>query len=305
MKTSFKNILAFVFIILTLSSFFCQALPKTKVLVPKNAKSTIKINISGKNLKYYQLSNEESTVLSVRGPGKLKIITRGQLTNEQKKSINYFIYYRINGGQKIKVDFNNARADKNASFKSNLIGYPSIGENVIIELSRGENTIEIWNGSSKPNVYTRSLFTEIKEKKIDWVKISPMYPNEPVSLISGENVISYFRYSSSKSLKIKITGPTVLRVLNRFEFDYKMKGRINYRIEVKEDKKLINTYMLCAGRSEVAGYKNDGKRIPGKANEIVINVPSGTHKYELITLDNYTVLARILFPRKDIKLEEK
>jgi len=305
MKTCFKNILAFVLVILTFSSFFCQVVSKTKVIVPKNVKSAIKINISKKNLKYYSLSNEEATILSVRGPGKLKIITRGQITNEQKKSIDYFIYYRINGGRKIKVEFNNVKTDKNASFKSNLIGFPSIGENVIVELIRGENTIEIWSGSSKPNIYTRSLFTEIKEKKIDWVKISPMYPNEPVSLVSGENVISYFRYSSSKSLKIKITGPTVLRVLNRFEFDYKMKGRINYRVEVKEDKKLINTYMLCAARSEVTGYKNDGKRIPGKANEIVINVPSGTHKYELVPLDNYTVLARILFPRKDIKLEEK
>lgn len=305
MKTSFKNILAFVFIILTLSSQYCEVISKTKVLVPKNARSSIKISISEKNLKYYPLSNEEATILSVRGPGKLKIITRGHITDEQKKSLDYFIYYRINGGRKVKIEFSNVNADKNASFKSNLVGFPSIGENVIIELSRGENTIEIWNGSFKPKIYTRSLFNEIKEKKIDWVKISPMHPNEPVGLVSGENVISYFRYSSSKSLKIKITGPTVLRVLNRFEFDYKMKGRINYRIEVKEDKKLINTYMLSASRSEVTVYKNDGKRIPGKANEIVINVPSGTHKYEIIPLDNYTVLARILFPRKDIKLEEK
>ena len=93
MKTSFKNILAFVLVILTFSSFFCQVVSKTKVIVPKNATSAIKINISKKNLKYYSLSNEEATILSVRGPGKLKIITRGQITNEQKKSINYFIYY--------------------------------------------------------------------------------------------------------------------------------------------------------------------------------------------------------------------
>jgi len=83
-----------------------------------------------------------------------------------------------------------------------------------------------------------------------------------------------------------------------------MKGKINYRIEVKEDKKLINTYMLCSDRSDVTHYKKDEKKTPGKANEIVINVPSGTHSYELMPLDNYTVLARILFPKKDIKLEE-
>ena len=65
-----------------------------------------------------------------------------------------------------------------------------------------------------------------------------------------------------------------------------MKGKINYRIEVKEDKKVKNTYMLCADRSDVTRYKKDGKKIPGKAKEIVISVPSGTHTYTLLPLDN-------------------
>jgi len=290
-------------ILITISGW-SFAVPQTKVLIPKNSRSSVAMIISGKSLKYYALSVDESTILTVRGPGKLKIISRGQLNSESKKVLNYFLYYRINGGEKTKADFNSVNADNNASFNDKSAGTPSIGENIVVELSRGENTVEIWNGSVNPKVYIRSLFTETKEKKIDWVKFSPMYPNEPVSLVTNEDVVSYFRYSSSKSLKIKITGPTVLRILNRFEFDYKMKGKINFRIEVKENKKLINTYMLCSDRSDVTRYKKDGKKIPGKANEIVINVPSGTHKYELIPLENNTILARILFPKKDIKLEE-
>lgn len=282
----------------------CLAVPKTKVLIPKNANSSILINISGKSLKYYPVSVDEATVLTVRGPGKLKIITRGILNSKNNKSLNYFAYYRINGANKTKVDFSNVNADNIAYFKDASLGFPSIGENITLELSRGENTVEVWSGSANPKICIRSLFTEIKEKKIDWVKLSPMYPNEPVSLVTNEDVVSYFRYSSSKSLKIKVTGPTVLRVLNRVEFDYKMKGKINYRIKVKEDKKIIKTYMLSSDPSDVTRYKTDGKKTPGKANEIVINVPSGTHKYELIPLDNYTVVARILFPKKDIKLEE-
>jgi hypothetical protein len=183
------------------------------------------------------------------------------------------------------------------------MGFPTVGENIIIELSRGEHTIELWSGSVNSRISTRVLFTEIKEKKIDWVSLSPMYPNEPVSLVTNEDVVSYFRYSTAKPLKIKITGPTTLRVLNRAEFDYKMKGKLNYRVKVKEDNKVKNTYMLCSDRSDITKYKKDGKRTPGKANEIVINVPSGTHTYEIITLDKYSILARILFPKNDIKLE--
>ena len=298
------NIVIFLTLILLVISVLCFAAPKTKVLIPKNAKSSISINISGKSLRYYPTSVDEASILTVRGPGKLKIITRGQLNSTINKSLNYVVYYRINGGQKIKVDFNEVKPDNNAYFQDASLGYPSVGENINVELSRGENTVEVWSGSTNPKAYIRNLFTETKEKKVDWVKLSPMYPNEPVSLVTNEDVVSYFRYFSSKSLKIKVTGPTILRVLNRVEFDYKMKGKINYRIEVKEDKKVKNTYMLSADRSDVTRYKKDGKKTPGKANEIMINVPSGTHTYQLLPLDNCTILARILFPKKDITLEE-
>jgi len=283
----------------------CVTFSKTKVVIPNNSNSSVTINISGKKLKYYNISAEAATILAIRGPGKLKIITREHLKTKNKKPLNYLLYYRINGGNKIKVEFDNVKADENAFINIGSEGYASVGENIIVELSRGENTVEIWSGSENPKIYIRSLFSETREKKIDWVRLSPMYPNDPVSLVTNEDVLSYFRYSSGKSLKIKITGPTVLRVLNRVEFDYKMKGKLSYRIEVKEDKKLKNTYMLCSDRSDVTKYKKNGKMIPGKANEIVINVPAGTHKYELVPLDNYTFLAKILFPRKDITLDER
>jgi len=279
------------------------AAPKTKVLIPKNANGSVSVIVSGKSYKYYPLSNDEALVLTSRGPGKLKVITRCQLMNNNQNNMDYIVYYRINGGSKIEADFNNVKIDEKSELKDASTGTLTTGENILIELSRGENSIEIWSGSENIKIITRSLFTEIKEKKIDWISISPMYPNEPVSLVTNEDVVSYYRYYSGKPLKIKVTGPTTLRVLNRVEFDYKMKGRLNYRVEVQEDKRLKNTYLLCSDRSDVTKYKSEKKKTPGKANEIVINVPSGTHIYEIVTLDKYLILGRILFPKKDISLE--
>ena len=297
------NKVCLLILFLLVHSTLLSAAPKTKVLVPKNANTPISIMISGKSLKYYPLSDKESLELTTRGSGKLKIITRGFINSQDEKRLSYNVYYRINGAEKIKVEFNGVKPDNKASFEDQSLGLPSVGENIIIELSRGENIIELWSGSENSKIITRTLFTEIKEKKIDWISLSPMYPNEPVSLVTYEDVVSYYRFSSAKPLKVKITGPTTLRVLNRVEFDYRMKGKLNYRIEVKEDKKVKNTYMLCADHSDITKYKKDGKRTPGKANEIVISVPSGTHTYEIITLDKCSVLGRILFPKKDIKLE--
>jgi hypothetical protein len=297
------NKIFFLILVFLAGTVLCSAAPKTKVLIPKYANGPISIDVSGKSYKYYPLSVDEPSILTTRGPGKLKIITRGMISSQDEGRLNYSVYYRINGARKVKVEFNSVKPDGKASFKDASLGLPSVGGNIMIELARGEHTIELWSGSENLQIITRTLFTEIKEKKIDWVSLSPMYPNEPVSLATYEDVVSYYRYSSAKPLKVKITGPTTLRVLNRVEFDYRMKGKLNYRIEVKEDKKVKNTYMLCTDRSDVTRYKKDGKRTPGKANEIVISVPSGTHTYEIITLDKCSVLGRILFPKKDIKLE--
>jgi hypothetical protein len=297
------NKIFFLILVFLAGTILCGAAPKTKVLVPKNANGSISITVSGKSYKYYPQSVNEPSIFTTRGPGKLKIITRGLISSEDEGRLNYSVYYRINGASKVKVEFNSVKPDGKASFTDASLGLPSVGGNIVIELSRGEHTIELWSGSENSKIITRTLFTEIREKKIDWISLSPMYPNEPVSLATYEDVVSYYRYSSAKPLKVKITGPTTLRVLNRVEFDYRMKGKLNYRIEVKEDKKVKNTYMLSADPSDITRYKKDGKRTPGKANEIVINVPSGTHTYEIITLDKCSVLGRILFPKKDIKLE--
>jgi len=60
--------------------------------------------------------------------------------------LSYNVYYRINGAEKIKVEFNGVKPDVNASFENESTGFPTVGENIVIELSRGEHTIELWNG---------------------------------------------------------------------------------------------------------------------------------------------------------------
>lgn len=91
------------------------------------------------------------------------------------------------------------------------------------------------------------------------------------------------------------------------ENDYSMKGRTDYRIQIKEDSKIKNTYQLSSVRSQTAKYLHENSKIPGKANEIVIDVPKGSHTYQISLLDKNkcSLLCRILFPKKDIKNEFK
>lgn len=294
----------FVIFIVFASAFQLMAGSNTKVLKPKNATSKTTIIIWGKSRTYYPLTFTQSTILTVKGPGTLKIITRERV--QTQNSQDYSVYYSLNGEQKNNIDFRNVTKDSKASFRDKNLGFPGAAGIFTIELGRGENTIEFWRNSEKTLIDARFLFTPLKEKKFKWVSMSPLFPNEPVALVTNEEVYTYYRYSEEKPLKIKVTGPTTLRVLNRIENHYQMKGRINYRLQVKEDKSVKNTYQLSSVRSEVTVYKKGCGRTPGKANEIIITVPGGTHRYEIIPLDKdkNSILARILFPKKDVRLKE-
>ena len=278
----------------------------TKVLKPKNATTKIKTIISGKSKNYYPVSKNNPSIISAKGPGKLRVITRVQFNSDEDEELDYVIRCRLDGVEMEDVEFEGVKRSNIALYRNDSLGVPGAGKDLILELGRGEHTIELWCSAEFPNVTARYLLTKTKEKKIDWVSLSPLYPKEPVDLVTRENVIHYFRFSKSKPLRVKITGPTILRILNRMENHYYMKGRINYRLQVKEDGDVKHTFLLSSVRSEVTTYKKDGEKIPGKAKEIIINVPRGTHIYEIIPLDEdkNSILGRILFPKNDIKLEE-
>lgn len=286
---------------------FLLAESKTKILKPKNADSKISVIVSGKSRAYYPLQTETPSIITVKGPGKLRVITRVQFTHNKKSSLDCRIYYRIDGAGKNSELFEDIERCKSSVYKNSSLGLPGKGKDIILLLGSGEHTLEFWRASEKPNVAARYIFTKLKKKKIDWVSLSPLLPNEPIDLISRENVIHYYRFSKSKPLKVKITGPTVLRILTRAENHHHMKGRINYRLRVKEDGIVKNTFLLNSIRSEITTYRKDGAKVPGKAKELIIDVPDGTHVYEIIPLDKdkNTILGRILFPKKDIKLEER
>lgn len=293
-------------LILFLPCNFLFAEADNKVLKPVNAKKKIVTIVKGLDRDYYPLTAKNASLISVRGPGQLKIITRARFITHDKSTIDYTVYCRVDGGERKKLDFDAVQRSTKALYKNDSLGIPGDDENIIVDLGAGEHNIKVWLESENPQVAARYIFTPKERKNLTWVSLSPLEPNDPVHLIAGEDEVKYYRFSEDKPLKIKITGPTKLRILTRIENHYKMKGRINYRVEVKEDKKVKHTYQLNSVRSESTNYKKDETKIPGKGKEIVFNVPKGTHYYQITPLDKNksTVLGRIFFPKKDMKLGE-
>jgi len=288
------------------SGIMAQSGVKTVNLKPANFQKKVAIVISGKTKSYYSLSAVDPSVITVQGPGTLKVNTRGQFKPGDGDLMKYVIGYTIDGGQQISLAASGVGRSKEAIYPDGTLGVPGQLKSFEIELLRGNHTIEFKLKDNVVNVAARYSFKPAKIKKQEWLAFSPMQPSEPVDLISKETATSYYRFSMEKPLKIEIIGPTELRVLTRTENQYQMKGTINYRVQVKENSIVLNTCQLHSKPSEVAVYKDVKDMIPGTACEFVIYVPKGKHIYELLPLDKDkgSLLGRLLLPKKDIILEK-
>lgn len=280
-----------------------QSPAKHKFLRPINSKDPVSIVIEGKAKDYYSLSPKQPGTIRLSGPGKLRLLTRGQFLPGQPGKMKYEIVYTIDGGIPKILKANNIPRSINATYINGTMGVPAQLMDFEISLGPGQHSIEFRLNKNNPPVAARFAFTPLKSRKKEWIAITPANNQETVELVSKESMISYYRFSPEKPLKIELNGPTELQVLTRAEFQFKMRGTIHYRIQVKMDNKVINSYQLSSKRSEVASYKNDKKLVPGKGNEFVIIVPRGKHTFELIPLDKdkNTILGRILIPIKDVK----
>jgi hypothetical protein len=288
------------------SAMMAQSGTKPLNLKPTNYQKKIGIVISGKTRTYYSLSAVDQSVINVEGPGTLTVNTRGQFKPGEAASVKYTISYTIDGGQQKNFTASNAGRSKEAAYPDGTMGVPGQLKDFTIDLLRGHHTIEFKLTGTTAGVSARYSYKPAKVKKQEWLAFSPIQPSEPVDIISKEVATAYYRFSMEKPLKIEINGPTELRVLTRTENKFQMKGAINYRVQVKENNIVLNTYQLHSKPSEVAVYKDVKDLIPGTACEFVIYVPKGKHVYELLPLDKDKgpLLGRMLLPKKDVILEK-
>lgn len=275
---------------------------KRVVLRPLRSGPEVTILVAGKRRTYHQLSATQSSVVEVIGPGELTILTRARISATAGE-MGYGLIYTVDETAPQALDVESAEPASNAAYAEGVAGQPAEAEVLTLTFRQGRHRVTVWLRDSLPEVSARYLFAPRKAMKIRWIAMSPMPPVEPVDLIAGDQTIHCYRFSKERPLKISIIGPTRLRILTRLENTFNMKGRINYRIQVRQKDQVVQTFQLSSRRSETTQYKGGTKLVPGRVREIVLVVPKGLQEYEIVALDRHTILGQVLFPQKDARLE--
>ncbi|OQC61820.1 MAG: hypothetical protein BWX49_02054 [Bacteroidetes bacterium ADurb.Bin008] len=290
-------------IALLCSTTFALNAQSRKSLSPTSYKKEVGINVEGKSRTYYFLDTDRKSVITVKGPGKLQVLSRAQFVPSQKVKVNYNILYTIDGGTQKQIKVKSAVRSTKSTFVNGALGVPGQLMKIEILLNRGTHTIEFSLPENSPGVATRFIFTPTKEKKREWIGFYTAQSSDIVELVANETSVSYYRFSTEKPLRVEVIGPTELRVFTRVEFTYNMRGNVHYRVQVKNNDRIINTYQMSSRRSEATSYLHGKDLVPGKACEFIIDVPSGRQIYELIPLDKdkNSILVRMMIPKVDVK----
>lgn len=278
---------------------------KSKMKKPSNYTHHVKIIVNEKSRSYYSLDSEKESIIRLNGPGKLKLYTRAKFVDSNDTKAIYEITYSLNGGEDKTLKVRSNSPSKSAKYSDVSSGTPGASRKFEIDIPRGNNQISFKLLKNNKPVDVRYVFTPITVK-VDWIEYAPRQFEAVCDIITNETVTSYYKYTKEKPLKIEVIGPTQIRVFTRIGFNYQMRGSVNYRLQVKKDGKLINTYQLNNKRSEVSIFKKTKDLTPGKANEFVIDVPKGKHTYEIIPTDDNKpdVFSRLMIIRDDVSNSE-
>ncbi len=258
------------------------------LLKPNKHGKVLKIQVKGKNWTYYKLDRKNSLEFSVEGPTKIRFITR--LDMQEYKSgekIDYTIYVKQDGR---KTHFTrSAVISKGIEFGNETGGKIGTGEDIHFEIPEGKHIIRLYLGKKDDSVvYIRPL----KERRqvssgSKRVAMNPKKFTSLVKIIVKEREYDYFRVGENDSLQLSIIGPATVKTIARLEYDITMNGERKYRIQVLEDGKLKNTFLLNTVLSEIAVYKEDSaNKILSRGEIFFIEVPGGEHIYTFKVLDS-------------------
>ncbi len=253
----------------------------------------VKYNVNGKLVTYYALSQTDSLNISLSGPGKLTVTTRARFTNNSPDSLSYSILYQIdNVIIKVFTAKKVLREDSSVYIQS-ADDRPSTVKSFTIKIDPEVHNISFVMLNESPQVDLHYKF--IPDSVPEWSDVKSLNDTTVITLMvdKGKDK-SYYRLSSSSPQKFKVKGPTSLRVITRLEYDYAMQGLISYRIMVKRNDTVINTYKLEGNPSTLAQYADDNKHIPGTLEKFYLDVPPGENIYEFTLVNkHFTSLIRV------------
>ena len=276
-----------------------------KFITPYAFDRQVDVQIAGKSREYYALSGEKRVQVKVKGPTRLRVISRVVLDSKQD-SLDYKFMARRQGSPK-PIEFRHrSQIFDNATVPGDTDGGVTAIRSKIIDVPRGDQTY----GFFLPRNSNQTVLLRFARESNQFaqgdkiVAMTPISYTTRVDLVTKEEVSAYYRVGSKDKVVLRLIGPATLKAMSRIEFDQNMNGRQKWRVQVMEDGKVKATHSLSATKSQITAYRESSPYVPSHSEALFVEIPDGTHDYEFRLPDNHRpVLFRFVLPAKQLERE--
>ena len=253
---------------------------------PEHFYKKVTIYVNKKERTYYRLHPSNPLEIKVDGPKLLKIYVRSRASNDKYRE-KYRILYTIDESPiRYRVNMS-GYPNRNVNLKGNKGQIISSSGLLSIQVTEGKHLYRFYGSTKNKNrVYARPIVSSISQKKITTSSdCKPVRENVPVKLKYEDKKFTYYRIVRDSSVVIELEGPGDLVIYNRLEFKHWMEEPCGYRIQIKEDKKVLGTYQITTKKSLYTDYEIPLNMVVGQIRSIVLHVPEGMHRYTFSLLD--------------------
>ena len=258
-------------------------------LRPVKYKDSVKIKVGDALRAYYSLYPDEPVVVNVKGPLRLRAITRIDFDSAISRRRNYEIKVYMDGGQEPLSFKKKSEPSYLSAFREVKDKIPGKIRNIYLDIPKGKHTLIFAFETHKINRVVRMRFLTKKEsgqeilarKAKKWKFFTPKEYKDKVVLYIENNKRDYFRFALKSPLKFKAKGPALVKILTRPEFTDTMGNECGYELEIYEDGKYKTNQIFETKKASKIVYAHETGFVSGIKREFLLDVPEGNHNYSI------------------------
>jgi len=271
---------------------------------PVDAPGSVCLDVSGREIDYHLVEAGEPAAATIRGPYRLKLITRYLFADEEASDdVKYSLRVSVDGIEVLRKTFT-GKAHAEVSRCGDTSGAVSALRKAYIELPSGHHDVKVAMDSDGTGSMALRLFRETKRKTDPYVPFAPEQYEALVHVqFASGNQSTYYHFDAAQPLAFTVTGPTTLKVYSRLDFDHTMNGSQSYSLEVVCDGEPWRQFHFNAKKLSSAVIVERPDILPGTRKQLRIPVPNGTHHYEIrcVRPEACGIAAQIRIPKADIQ----
>ena len=294
------------FVLANLIGILIPTLPahSAELLAPVSG-TVISLDIAGKQSSYYHLAAGQPLAFSVAGPGTASTIVRLALPESFDADSARYRVAVLEGTDTVRaVSTSTAPADAEwVGLKEGV----TLLRKFSFTVPEGQHNYQFMFESGDASFAGLRL---LLKRASPHAGDSPLYPvamDRMLTLIYNEKRLDFHLATTAQPVKLRVIGPTRLRMVTRLVYGSTMKGTQKYALVMALDKNPLKPEEFSTTKAINSQFEEESDWVPGKSRTAYIVVPDGEHELTVTpqATDAPGVALRFTLPAEDVTNEDK